>query len=314
MLFASLARAAGFETNVILASDREEFFFNPGRYPFPSIISMSGVAVKIGNTWKYFDPCTPYHPFGQLEWRQENMDAMLIGDGGYIWKKIPVADHATSSAKRTAKLNLSPDGTLEGTVRVEYNGHLSMTRRRDYFRVSQGKREERIKDDVKERIGNAEITNLVIENFDDNSKPLVYSYTVKVPDYAQKAGKRLILQPGFFEYGTSPVFTAATRTHDISFPFPWSESDDIDIQLPKDYELDAADTPNELFDPSRITGLKITMGIARATNVLKYARKFHVGGGGSILFPATSYKPLKNLFDGFHKADTHAVSIRQGAR
>jgi hypothetical protein len=314
MLFASLTRAAGFETNVILASNREDFFFSPARYPFSSMIIMNGVAVKIANKWQYFDPCTPYQPFGQLEWRQENMDAMLVGDGGYVWKKIPVTDQAVSSAKRTAKLSLSPDGSIEGSVRVEYNGHLSMTRRRDNFRVSQVKREEKIKDDIKERLANAEITNLVIENFDDNAKPLAYSYTIKVPNYAQTAGKRLILQPGFFEYGTNPVFSAATRTHDISFPFPWSENDEIDIQLPKDYELDAADTPNEEADPSRITALKITMGIARAKNVLKYSRKFHFGGGGAILFPAASYKPLKKLFDAFYKADTHAVSIRPAAK
>ena len=314
MLFASLARAAGFETNIILASDREDLFFSPAKYPFSNFINMKGIGVRIGGVWKYFDPCTPYHPFAQLEWRQENMDAMLIGDGGYIWKKMAVTDHAVSLAKRTAKLNLSADGSLDGTVRVEYNGHLSMTRRREQFRDSQVKREESYKEEIKKRIGNAEITGLVIENFDDNSKPLAYSYTIKVPNYAQKAGKRLILQPGFFEYGATPVFTAAERKYDISFPFPWSENDEIDIQLPKDYLLDAADAPSELFDPSHITGLKITMGIARATNVLKYTRKFHVGGGGAILFPASSYTPLKRLFDNFYKADSHALSIKQAEK
>ncbi|MFN0279084.1 MAG: DUF3857 and transglutaminase domain-containing protein [Pyrinomonadaceae bacterium] len=314
MLFASLARASGFETNVILAADRSDIFFEPRRYPFPNFIGMSGVAVKIGNEWRYFDPCTPYHPFGQMEWQKENMDAMLIGDGGYVWKKIPVAAYESSSAKRTAKLNLSADGSLEGTVRIEYNGHQALSRRRDQFRDSQSKREENIKEDVTDRIGSAEISGLTIENFDDSSKPLVYNFTVKVPNYAQKAGKRLIVQPGFFEYGSSPVFSSATRKYAISFPYPLSESDEIDIQLPNGFEIDAADAPEELFDPSRIGGLKITMGIARSSNVLKYKREFHFGGGGKILFPASVYAPLKNLFDAFHKADSHAVSIKQSAK
>jgi hypothetical protein len=29
------------------------------------------------------------------------------------------------------------------------------------------------------------------------------------------------------------------------------------------------------------------------------------------LFPVTDYKTLKNLFDGFHKAGTYAVSFKQ---
>lgn len=143
---------------------------------------------------------------------------------------------------------------------------------------------------------------------------MIYSFTVKVPNYAQRAGKRLIVQPGFFEYGSSPVFSSATRKYSISFPYPWSENDEIDIHLPKGFELDAADTPGDASDPSRIGSLKITMGIDHSANVLKYKREFHFGGGGKILFPASVYTPLKNLFDAFHKADSHAVSIKQNAK
>lgn len=311
MLFASLARASGFETNVILASDRTDNFFSPDKYPFRNFVHMSGVAVKIGNTWKYFDPCTPYHPFGALDWFRENVIAMLIGEGGYVWKKIPVAEYGSSSAKRTAKLSLAVDGALEGTVKIELDGHQAMGRRRDGFRDSQSAREEAIKSEIVGRLGSAEITDLVIENFDDSSKPLIYTFTIKAPNYAQKAGKRLILQPGFFEYGSSPAFSSANREYDIHFPYPWSEEDIIDIQLPKGYELDTADAPAELFDPKRIGSDKIEMAIDRQANVLRYKRKFHFGGGGNTLFPASSYTPLKGLFDAFHKADTHAVSVKQ---
>jgi hypothetical protein len=45
----------------------------------------------------------------------------------------------------------------------------------------------------------------------DPSKPLVYQYKIRIPNYAQKTGKRLFLQPGFFEYGAAPMFSTATR-------------------------------------------------------------------------------------------------------
>ena len=34
-------------------------------------------------------------------------------------------------------------------------------------------------------------------------------------------------------------------------------------------------------------------------------------GKGMILFPVTAYKPLKLLFDTFHKADTQTISLKQ---
>jgi hypothetical protein len=145
----------------------------------------------------------------------------------------------------------------------------------------------------------------------DPSKPLVYQYKIRVPNYAQKTGKRLFLQPGFFEYGAAPMFSTATRKYDIYFHYPWSENDDIEIELPKDFELDNADAPGQVADPGNIGSLDVIMAIDKASNVLKYKRKFHFGKGGRTLFPVGSYEPLKNLFDQFHKTDSHTITLKQ---
>jgi hypothetical protein len=310
MLFASLARAAGFETNIFLAPDRAERFFNAEKYPFPAFIEMAGISVKVGKDWMFFNPCTPYLPFGTLPWNNEDVRAMLVGDGGYIWKTTPISAPEKSPAKRTGKFTLSAEGTLEGTVRLEFDGHQAISRRRDDFRDSQSKREENIKDEIKRRISTAEISDIFIENFDDNTKPLTYRFKVRVPNYAQKAGKRLIIQPGFFENGSNPVFSSATRTYDVYIPYPWSEDDSVEIAMPKGYTLDSPDVPRELADSQGISGLKVTMRIDTGTNVLYYKRNFHFGGGGHTLFPVSAYPAVKNLFDAFHQADAHAVSLK----
>lgn len=311
LLFASLARAAEFEVNIVLAGDRSDNFFSPDKYPYPNFIHPACIAVKVGNEWKFYNPGTPFLPFGRLVWYEESTTAMLIGDGGFIWKDTPLSDYKSSPAKRTGKLKLSEDGTLEGTVRIEYGGHQAITRRREGYMDSQTKREDDYKEQVKKQISAAEITNLTIENFEDASKPLVYSYKIRVPNYAQKTGKRLFFQPGFFEYGSSPTFSSATRTHHIYFPYPWSEEDNIELEMPKTFELENGETPGEVADPSKIGSLNINIGVNPANNVLVYKRNFHFGGGGNILFPPSVYQPLKNLFDAFHKSDSHTLTIRQ---
>lgn len=311
MLFAALTKAAGFETNVILAGDRSDNFFNPEKYPYSNFVEMSGIAVKIGTDWKYFDPCSPYVPFAMLPWNREDVRSMLVGDGGFIWRTTPLSDQGKSPSKRTGKFNLSADGTLEGEIKLEYEGHQAISRRRDQIRDSESKREENIKDEIKRKISTAEITALSIQNFDDSTKPLTYVMKIRVPNYAQKAGKRLIMQPGFFEYGSSPVFSSATRTYNMYFPYPWSEEDRVEIKLPAGFLLDSADTPGEVADTSRIGRNKVTMSIEKTSNTLNYTRSFHFGGGGKILFPVSAYQPVKDLFDAFHKADTHAISLKQ---
>lgn len=311
LLFASLARAAGYEVNVVLAGDRSDNFFDPEKYPFARFIHPACIAVKIGNDWKFFNPGTPYLPFERLSWYEEEVQAMLVGDGGHIWKKIPLSDHTKSPARRTGKFKLLEDGTLEGTVKLEYEGHQAITRRRDEFRDSPSKREENIKEELKKRASTAEISDISISHFDDNSKPLTYHFKVRIPNYAQKTGKRLFLQPGFFEYGSSPIFSSATRTYAIYFPYPWSEHDEVEVELPKGFELDNADSPGKVSDPKDIGSLKILTTIDKAAGILKYRRDFHFGGGGRILFPVSVYQPLKNLFDAFHKADTHTITLKE---
>lgn len=311
MLFAAMTKAAGLDTRIVLAGDRSDNFFTPEKYPYVGFLQMSGIAIQIGGEWKYFDPCAPFIPYGMLPWNREGVRALLIGEDSNQWQTVPAVGIFRSTAKRTGKFKLGPDGTLEGEMTLEYDGHQGISRRRDQARDSLARREELITDEIKRKISTAEISGVSIEHFDDSTKPLTYSMKIRVPNYAQKAGKRFILQPGVFEFGSTPVFTSATRNYNLYFPYPWSEQDEIDLQLPDGYELDGADSPAEVKDTGSIGKDKIEMSIIRETNTLKYRRSFYFGGGGKILFPATSYTPIKTLFDGFHKADTHAISIRQ---
>jgi hypothetical protein len=236
---------------------------------------------------------------------------MIAGSGGYNWIRLPLADYTKNVTNRTGKFKLLEDGTLEGFIRVEHNGHQATTRRYDLFTKTPGEREEILKKAWLETVNTAEISDLSIENFNDSSKPYTYSFKVRVPNYAQKTGKRIFLQPGFFEYGTNPLFSSDTRKYSIYFEYPWSENDEIEIELPKNFEADSVDSPGAVNETGGIGGLKINIELAKDSNILKFNRQFFFGAKGNILFPATAYKPLKVLFDSFHKSDTYTISLKQ---
>ena len=275
-----------------------------------NFVQRSGVGVKIGTEWRYFDPCAPYMPFGFLPWQREDVRTFVVTGQSNSWRSTPMSNYSKSPARREGNFTLAADGTLEGEIKLEFEGHQAISRRRDGFMDSPEKRQETIKEEIKKKASTAEISNVSVLHFDDSSKPLTYVMKVKVPNYASKAGRRMIIQPGFFEFGATPIFSSATRTHSVYFPYPWSETDNIQIKLPPGYELDNADRPGDVGDNGGIAKNTIAISLDTNSNVLIYNRKFHFGGGGMILFPAGSYAPLKNLFDAFHKADTHAIAIR----
>ncbi len=310
MLFGAMANSLGYETKIAFTGSRNKMFFDPNMTN-DSFIHPAAIAVKVGEDWKFYNPGMKFLPAGMLVWYEEDVWTLLVGENNYNWVKTPLSDTDKTIAKRTGRFKLLEDGTLEGTVKVEYVGQVGLDYKMNNFDQSANQREENLKNEIKARMSTAEVSEIQMENITEPQKPLVYGFKVRVPNYAQKTGKRLFLQPGFFEYGEGAMFSTATRKYDVYFNYPWAETDDIEIELPKGFSLDNADAPGSLADPQKISSLNIKIGVDKAANVITYQRKFHFGGGGNLLFPSASYQALKGLFDAFHKADTHTITLKQ---
>ena len=311
LLFASLVSALDIEANLALSGDRSENFFNPDKNVSISYIHPAGIAVKIDNEYKYCSPGIPYKPYGMLDWFEENVYVMITSSGGFIWKKTPLSKPEYSLAKRSGEFSLSKEGTLEGTVKIEYIGHQALSRRRQDYKESPSKREEDFTKEIKNRISTAEISAFSIENFNYPEKPLIYQYKIRVPNYAQKTGKRLFFQPGFFEYGESPVFSSAERKYGIYFSYGVTFQDSIEYKIPIEYGFDNLENPGDISDPDNISKQHIEVSVNRQKGELLYTREFYFGNNGNLLFPATVYKPLKTLFDLFHEANAKSFSLKQ---
>ncbi len=310
MLFGALANAAGFETRIALAPDRSQTIFDP-KMTNEDFVKPRCIAVKVGENWKFLNPGVSFLPYGKLVWYEEDVWALLIGEKFTSWEKTPLSGENETVSKRSGKLTVSEDGTLQGKLRLENSGQMAIEYRMENFDKSVEKQESDLKDEINERFSTAEISDVSIENLSDPTKPIVIQYYLKVPNFAQKTGKRLFIQPGVFEYGKTPIFSSADRKYDVYIPYPWSEDDSIEIKLPDGFTLDNADSPGEIADQQKISLLNVSMSINNSTNTLLYKRKFYFGGGGNLLFPASSYVPVKALFDGFHKANSHIITLKQ---
>ena len=312
MLFGALAKAAGFDARYATSGNRSDMFFDRTLVN-AAFLGASFIAVQVGDKWQFFSPAETYTPFGMLGWPGEGQEVLITDPKAPIWAKSGIALPEKSVEKRSAKLHLLPDGTLEGDVRIEYTGHVGAEKKEYNDDDSPAQREATVIAAVNRRMSTAELTDIKIENVTDPIKPFVYSYHVRVPGYAQKTGKRLFLQPGFFEHGGSPTFTASNRRQSIYFPYTWSQEDNIEIDLPEGFSLDNADAPRPI-DPEmtqHITGQSVKMAITKDGRTLIYKRHFFFGGKESIIFPAESYSALKQLFEAIHKNDNHTITLKQ---
>ncbi|MGH9940990.1 MAG: DUF3857 domain-containing protein [Pyrinomonadaceae bacterium] len=311
-LFGALSNAAGFDARIALMSDRSDVFFDPN-LANPYFIRLACVAVKVGDQWRFYDPTETYLAAGMLAWEAEGQQALIGDQKGALWAETPLSPAAKSREKRTAKLRLTDEGTLEGEVRVEYTGHLASYHKEYNDEDSPAQREETLRERLRKQMSTAELSDIRIENVQDPSKPFVYQYRVRVPGYAQRTGKRLFLQPAFFQYGLAPRFSTADRKNEVYFHYGWAEEDVVEIALPAGYVLDSPDAPRSV-GAGDVSQHNIELRVAQDRRTLFCQRTFVFGGNNRLpLFPITSYAPLKQYYDQIHKADGHTLTLKQDA-
>lgn len=315
MLFAALAKAAGFDARLALSGNRNDNFFSR-EFANASFLGASFIAVKVGEEWRFFSPAETYTPFGMLGWPEEGQETLITDAKEPIWVNTLVTAAEKSREKRTGKFRLLEDGTLEGEVRIEYTGHLAAEKKEYNDDDSPSEREQTLRDKFKAQMSTAELSEIQIENITDPIKPFVYAFRVRVPGYAQRTGKRLFVQPAFFQHGLGPLFSTSSRKHAIYFQYPWSEEDDVTIELPAGYALDNADAPAP-FGSGPLSQYEVKIYTTKDQRALIYKRQFFFGGGGNtldrLLYEAAAYNQLKAFFDELHKRDNHSITLKQGA-
>lgn len=295
-LFGALAASAGFEVRVARVGDRKDALFSPGManvYFLPNI----DVAVKVDGQWRLFDPGTEQVPYGSLLWQEEGQKALVCDGKEPVFVDVPPMLPERNLEKRKAELKLSPDGTLEGSVRIELHGHRAVSRRIALGETKDDEREKELREDLAKRIPGAELTALEVEALADPEVPLVLKYRVRVPAYATRAGKRIVLPPSFFQRGVPPRFTASERRTPVWFPTGWLEEDEVRIELPEGFVAeDLSWTAPFLLG----TGNLYKAAVSMDGRTLAYRRSLSFAGG---LFDTKHYPTVRQGFAQVSSAD-----------
>jgi hypothetical protein len=309
MLFAAMARAQGFDTRVARLGDRSDRPFDRSFLDTFFMRTMD-IAVKVGDQWRFYDAAAKWLPVGMLRWEEEGSDALVTDPKEPVFVHAPISEPEKSLRSRTGVFQLDEEGTLEGEVHLAYTGHAAAGRREEHARQSPAQREDDVREMVRGQIGNAEVSEVKVENIEDAEKPLTYSYRVKAPGYAQRTGKRLFVPLAYFQRGQAAKFPASDRKYPIWFEYPWAEEDNVTFKVPAGFELENAEAPAS-FGLGEIGGYQVSVRAGKG--LLIYQRKLVFGDKGRLAFALGAYPTLKKVFDAIHEEDQHTITLRQQA-
>ncbi len=312
-VFAALARAAGFEITPVLCSDREFYFLGfdraQNRIPRTPYVFTHRVIAVLDKEKKYrfFDPGSAYLPYEELAWKNSETTLFVARKDQPEFLFFYAPPPTASVRKRVAVLNLDKEGTLQGTVKIEYTGLWQTGAKFELDDAGQQARDLFVKNEIAPHIEHAEITDIKVTNADRPDLPLTLSCDLRIPHYAELTGTRLFFQPLVFLKNSTPVFPEATRRHSIHFPYPCAEDDLLTILLPADYQIESGSSPGRT-DFEKM-GHYLGAIILQPKNRTLTLRRGFIRPVVNI--PVKEYPQLKAMFDEVHTRDTHVLTLKR---
>ena len=213
-------------------------------------------------------------------------------------------------SRRRADLKLSAEGEVEGTVEYLFTGHAAAEERARYESITAAQMEEDWKARMS-RFGDPTISKFEMVQKDDASLPLIVRMNVSATGFCARTGKRILLEPAFFEHNGVSRFTEVNRKWDVYFHYAFSEDDEVTIELPEGWELDKPTAPRS-SKLSEIGNYEAKVRVTTDKRKVLYSRKFSWGDASLLVIPAKSYAGVKAIFDFVHEQDHHVLTLTRG--
>lgn len=236
-----------------------------------------------------FDPTSELVPFGYIPYYEQNNYALVVTDNGGDYIHLPVSKPDMNELKRTAKLRLLPDGTLEGEieeVRSGWHAHIERAYLQD---ATQNDRKKMIEHFLGRAMGNFQVDKFEIVNSDDIDKDLILRYTFKADHYAKNAGPLLLVRPRIVGEKAGAFDSTKPRHYSYEFPTPFKDTDTVEITLPEGFKIDELPEPAKVAFPFG----QYTSKTEAEGSVLRYSREYKMA---ETEVPLSSIDQLRKLF------------------
>jgi hypothetical protein len=309
LLFASMARALGMQSRIVLTGDRSLNLFD-STLVVPGFLNESCVAVWVESGWRYFDPAARYMPPGMLPWWEEGQDALILDMEQPRFVKLPISPADSSRGVSVGTFRLAADGTLEGGAIESFTGHWAAHMKELVRGQSPAERERTMQGKLEKQYPGAVVDSMRLENVDDPIGSFIGSYHIRIPGYAVRVGTRLLPAISFFEHGAEQILKGPTRRYPIHFEYAYSTHQTVDLELPEDFEVESVPEPKPVSAPG-FAWQQPAVLVASDGRRIRFVQSSSVCSEAAISFPSSEYAAIKSAFDRMQEQNESTVALRR---
>ena len=260
----------------------------------------SAITLKNGKSYVIFDPTDEWMPFGQVRAELQDSYALLVTDTGGELIHVPISEPDSSALVRSAKLTLTPEGTIAGEVREKLTGDFAEQFRMGAQTANQQQQLQHYERQVAHSVKNATVQGLTFDGLKQLSQPVDVHYSIAADRYAQTTGPLLIVRPRVLGVKTISLERKA-RKYPLVVGGTALETDDFELQIPAGYVVD--DKPGPVSVDTPFASYKSHIEVNG--DKLHYSREYVMK---SLEIPADKIEELR-AFENKVAADENAAVV-----
>jgi len=301
--FYDMLREMDIDAKIALTVDRDDDFFIEDAKYWQFTRWLVAVPDAAGG-YIFCKPGCDYLEPGQVDWYNEGVQALVVGDPDRLFYTIPYSPPEANTRSREAELRMGDDLRLSGTFTEKCKGQCARERRLGLRKTDSTGMMQYLKKSLAESHPAFEPDSFDVEGLGDSRLTLEIECRIEGDFAGPEMGNRLLLRPADFLSVEDNPFTSDERRYDVMLDYARRTTETAKITLPEAWVVEAL--PADTAFANEVGECTMTFEAEDGTVTIK--RSFALV---KPVWEAAAYTDVKALFTARQTFDDMAVVVKR---
>ena len=255
----------------------------------------------------WLDPTADTCSYGDLPARNRGRTGFIIRSDRGEFVAIPISTPESNQLIVDTEIELTEDGTVQGTMRVDTRGQYNVEARLEYKQVSPSAWKDTLAVGLSKQFPGVRVDSVQISDLEDLNVPVQLNVAFTVENYAEPIGNRLMFPLPSDEFSDyAEIFAAAERQHPLDLSYPMQMKKTIRLALPEGW---TATFPQDVRLENRFA--RVERQYKLEGNQIHYEINFIIK---KSIIPPEDYPAAKRLFDMLVREDRTQLILEKRAK
>jgi len=250
---------------------------------------------------RYFvDAATSYSGINELPAKCLNGEALILDMSNSAWVKL--SSKQSFSRQVFVQASFDEDLNIKGVAQFKNKGYAAQRERENI--LDEGSSEEYIQNEIK-NAGDFTITNMELNDIDENEKPLSKKYDFVLENELEEGDELIHFSPILFPDFKENPFVKDHREFSIDFQYPYSLYYTYIYTIPEGYVID--EIPQTVRVSNVDQSINLLYSVSANKTTITVMQKFDIKN--TIYFPQ-QYEDIKSFFDYFISQQSKPILLK----